>query len=329
MPTLSIIIPVYNAALYLDVCLESLVKQTYTDLEIICIDDGSTDASGEILRRFSQEDTRVRVFSQSNQGPSVARSLGISKSYGIYIMFMDADDFLDTDACEKLVYTMQQYAVDVVGFSYKTFPKGFIHRYSMRTEVVLRPSLLLSSTKKPQTSNDLCFAVRYMIKRSMIKKYNIKFNQHVRIGEDMLFVMELFSYAEYIYLMDYAPYNYRIDNPNSAMHNIKYNPYLEDSLTLSYQLKKQKIMANKWDKYTPFSFDLASYTIKIFWGMLIRNRRVNGETADKYIAEVLNLPMIQDAMKVIGLRNVFTNWKEYMIYLCMKFHILPVLKHYY
>lgn len=329
MQKISIIVPVYNVSQYLGKCLTSLVEQTYSNIEIICVNDGSTDSSGEILDRFVNEDSRICILSQKNSGPSIARNEGLKRCHGDYVLFVDADDYLEADACSNLVDVVSDKDVDVVGFSYKTFPNGHKVSYSMKTEKVLSPMQLLKSTTIPQTSNDLCFMWRYMFKRSFLMAYNIMFDNAIRIGEDMLFMMRVYSLAKNMLLLDYAPYNYRVDNTQSAMHNPAYNPYMEESLLTSYKLKKRYIVDNQWDNVTPFSFDLARYTIIQYYRMLIRNRRAKGESADKYIVEVLNLPMMRDAMTVIGFRNIFTNWKEYMVYLCMKFNILPILKRYY
>lgn len=96
-----------------------------------------------------------------------------------------------------------------------------------------------------------------------------------------------------------------------------------------YEKKREIIQKNAWDKLTPFSFDLANRTVENYSRMLMANRKANGEPKEKYIREVLGLPMMQDAMHVIGYRNVFDNWKEYVVYLCMKFCFMPVLKHYF
>ena len=97
------------------------------------------------------------------------------------------------------------------------------------------------------------------------------------------------------------------------MHDKRYNPYMEESLSIVYDTKKRIILDNHWDELTPFSFDLANRAIKNYSCMLMNNRRTKGESKAKYIPEVLHLPMIQDAMKVIGYRNIFDNWKEYMV----------------
>src|SRR5690554_7984530 len=98
MPKISVIIPVYNKAPYLEQCLNSVINQTYKNLEIIIIDDGSTDNSLEICEKYRKKDERIQLISQENQGVSVARNKGIQKASGEWIYFLDADDYLELDA---------------------------------------------------------------------------------------------------------------------------------------------------------------------------------------------------------------------------------------
>ena len=101
--TVSIILPCYNVAPYLDKCLESLVRQTWEDLEIICVNDGSTDDTPAVLRGWAQKDARIRVIDRENGGLSAARNTGIDAATGEYIGFVDPDDYVDTSMYARLV----------------------------------------------------------------------------------------------------------------------------------------------------------------------------------------------------------------------------------
>ena len=100
-PLVSIVVPVYNTAVYLPCCLGSLLRQTYSRLEIICVDDGSTDDSWRILQEYSAIDTRIKIFHQPNAGVSVARNKALAHATGEWLAFIDSDDWLDTDAMER------------------------------------------------------------------------------------------------------------------------------------------------------------------------------------------------------------------------------------
>ena len=104
----SIVLPVYNVEKYLPRCLDSVTGQTYKDLEIICVDDGSPDGSVEIIKRYAENDDRIVLISQKNQGLSGARNTGINAARGEYIMFLDSDDYIDAEACEVAVREMKK-----------------------------------------------------------------------------------------------------------------------------------------------------------------------------------------------------------------------------
>lgn len=115
---ISIIVPVYNTENYLEKCLYSLVNQTYKNIEIIIIDDGSPDNSMNIIQKFVLADNRVKVISQKNQGLSGARNTGMNNANGDYIMFIDSDDWIEIDTCEKAINASEKYNADVVFWPY-------------------------------------------------------------------------------------------------------------------------------------------------------------------------------------------------------------------
>ena len=120
-PLVSIIVPVYNTEKYICECLHSLIQQSYSHIEIIAVDDGSTDSSLSILNDISEKDNRLKVFSQCNQGVSAARNLALKKATGEYIMFVDADDWIDLSTIEECLQAIGD--ADVCFFAYiREFP---------------------------------------------------------------------------------------------------------------------------------------------------------------------------------------------------------------
>lgn len=112
-PKISIIVPVYNVEKYLSKCLNSLINQTLAELEILCVNDGSTDNSAKILADFAKMDSRIKVFFQENSGQSAARNLAIERATGEYLGFVDSDDWVDLDYFEKLYNTAKKYDCDI------------------------------------------------------------------------------------------------------------------------------------------------------------------------------------------------------------------------
>lgn len=127
----SVIVPVYNTAQYIGKCLESIMAQTYRDLEIICVDDGSTDGSSEILDEYEQKDARIRVIHKENGGSVTARKAGISAATGEYIGYVDSDDYIEPDMYEALMEIAGKYCVDMVTSGY--YLEGLYTTYHVDT----------------------------------------------------------------------------------------------------------------------------------------------------------------------------------------------------
>ena len=111
---ISVIVPVYNVEKYLDKCIQSILGQTYSNIELLLIDDGSTDSSGAICDKYVTQDSRVRVFHKSNEGVSAARNWGLDNAKGEWIAFVDADDWIDSDMYERMYNAAVQNQTDMV-----------------------------------------------------------------------------------------------------------------------------------------------------------------------------------------------------------------------
>ena len=130
-PLISVIVPIYNTSKYLPRCLNSIINQTYKNLEIICINDGSTDSSLSILQNYAQKDSRIKITTQKNAGLSAARNTGITKSTGKYITFVDSDDEISHNMLEKLLVSLQKNDTDISVCSFKEiYPDGEITHFN-------------------------------------------------------------------------------------------------------------------------------------------------------------------------------------------------------
>ena len=138
MKLISVVIPVYNVQKYLEECLDSVIGQTYKNIEILLIDDGSTDLSGKICDEYADKDFRIQVIHQKNSGLSGARNKGIDLSSGDYIMFLDSDDYLEKDMLEKLVTTIENLQCDiaVTGTIYCDENKNFLFEKSVKQQKI-------------------------------------------------------------------------------------------------------------------------------------------------------------------------------------------------
>ena len=136
MTKVSIIIPVYNAEKTLSKCLDAILNQTYGDFEVICVDDGSKDSSYEILKRYADNDERIKAYTQENHGPAFTRNFAISNACGDYLMFCDADDWYEPDMVKSMVETIEEQNTDIVmcdcniyGFAEDTSQNSAIRKY--------------------------------------------------------------------------------------------------------------------------------------------------------------------------------------------------------
>ena len=215
MPILSVIIPVYNSQEYLRECLDSILNQTFDDYEIICINDGSSDNSYEILKEYENKDKRVVVYNQTNKGASTARNLGMANSNGKYITFMDSDDCIEKDTYEKALKYIDD--VDVVCFGIKTFGEHFsdITRKSDDNYFTLKykGKHLLNENIILKTDCSVCNKI---FKKSIIKQYSISFPDGLHY-EDSEFLWKYILSSQNIYFLNEYFYKYR-RHPGSVMH---------------------------------------------------------------------------------------------------------------
>ncbi len=212
MSKVSVIVPVYNNEAYVEKCLRSVMQQTYANLEIIVINDGSTDKSGEIIRQLSVEDSRIILLNQENCGVSAARNRGLDAVTGEYLTFIDGDDYVSPDYIENLYESMQAQQVDMLicGFSFvgednkilRTIIPGEYERYR-REEWTFRISAVCA----------------HFYRTEIWKKYNVRFFIGER-GEDMPISLFFSAICDKIGVLQKAGYYY-VQHKSSAMHNFK------------------------------------------------------------------------------------------------------------
>ncbi len=249
MPKISIIIPVYNVEQYLQEALNSLVNQTLKDIEIICIDDKSTDNSLNILKEYATKDDRIVILEQEvNQGQGVARNRALDVAKGEYIMFCDPDDWYELNACELAYNQISTNKNDMVLFSLNRFyeDKGKIvpdtKRFLGCGSTILKDSINLDSEDANIT--DTMYSVCSIYKNAFLQKNAIKYDT-CRTFEDHLFTTKTYIYANSISILDENLYNYRIRRSSSTYHNPK-TSYVEfmrinnELFDLAIQLNKSK-----------------------------------------------------------------------------------------
>ena len=197
MCKVSVIIPVYNVEQYLYKCLESVVNQTLEDIEIICVNDGSTDKSLDTLHEFAQKDSRIKVFSQTNQGQSVAKNRGMQYAAGEYIFFCDSDDYVEENALEKLYRKAKEYNLDILRFNGYDVGKDesindTIYFFEQFDRVLSGQEALECYKEVPP----VCWLL--FIKKQYLEQFHIGFIEGI-VREDHAFFIELYAEAARVY----------------------------------------------------------------------------------------------------------------------------------
>lgn len=214
-PAISVIVPVYNAEKYLERCVDSLLGQTFSDLELILVDDGSTDGSPALCDAYRKADPRVIVEHCSNGGVSSARNKGLSLATGAYVSFVDSDDYLAKDAYEKLMRKAVDRNADVVYSDYATM--GEDGRPDPQKSSEKGGSLHATiSNRLLQDSYPGTIWNFLLVRHDLIVRNGISFSETFNIGEDFIFCIETYLASDVIEKVDEPLYHYYLGNSQSA-----------------------------------------------------------------------------------------------------------------
>lgn len=221
MDKVSVIIPVYNSSNVIDRCIESIVKQTYYNLEILCINDGSTDDSLIKLKKIEKKDSRIKILDGTNSGVSSARNKGIEHANGKYVMFVDSDDYLKNDMIEKFVNEISNNESEFIIANHLIEKMGKIKENNIK----------ISAQKMNREEFLKSFYVFYknsVFNQSWNKLYirdkiNFKFDKNITLGEDLLFNILYINNVEKITYINNSLYVYDMSSENSLTKKCKHN----------------------------------------------------------------------------------------------------------
>lgn len=212
-PKISIIVPVYKAEKYLNRCVDSILAQTFTDWELLLIDDGSLDQSGEMCDEYAAKDSRIIVFHKENGGVSSARNLGLDNARGVYVTFVDSDDWIDVNTLSICISEIEANDLDILQFSFSREEKSLGSFGEEYTNVCSLSDYL----NKRQF---LVCVGGNVIRSSVIQTYTIRFDSEMKLAEDQLFLFTCMGYAHKLKRIPNKLYFY-YDNPQSATNNEK------------------------------------------------------------------------------------------------------------
>lgn len=284
-PKVSVVVPIYNASDHLGECLDSILLQTHENIEVVCIDDGSTDDSLDILQGYAMFDERLKVITQENAGPGAARNRGIQEATGDFIIFLDSDDFFDSAMLEKMVAKAQEDNSDIVICGHYLF-NDTTKKVTKKGDI--NDEFLDKSPFQPDELGDKLFTLRNpaswnkLIRTDLIRQNDIAFDEEARCIEDTIVVCLSLACARKISIIDEAFVYYRINQDTQITHNLKnYFPDFLIAMSHLYDRLKQMGLVDRF---------LTSYLIcvKQIMGWILKScpidkRRENLNLIKKYL----------------------------------------------
>lgn len=312
---ISVIVPVYKSEKYLSDCVDSILNQTFCDLEVILVDDGSPDNCPEICDDYAKKDYRVKVIHKQNGGVSSARNAGLDIASGEYVAFVDSDDYLDANMYQMMMDTADKYNCDIVLCDcVKEFPsKSCIYSHSIRGGFYDKAQLqheyyphllMMENVEYPATiSNCLLLFRRELSDR-------VRYLVGVRYSEDLLFGAQLMINAEsFFYMKEEALYHYRM-NPESATHRFvpdKWNDYMKLHIEIT----------NVFRSYREFDFsDQVDLCLLFFMYNSVGDlytAPLGRQKKKQAIKDILKTPEISVMFKRINIRKLPITFKQKLI----------------
>lgn len=283
MAKVSIIIPTYNVEEYLEECMDSVVRQTLQDIEIICINDGSTDGSLEILKRYAQNDKRIIIVDKENGGYGIGMNIGLDKATGEYIGIVEPDDFVPLNMYEDLYNIAEKENLDFVKADFYRFKRSgngnmdLVYNHLSKNEedynVVFNPST------DPKTLLYIMNTWSGIYRRSFLEEYHIRHNETPGASfQDNGFFWQTFIYAKRCMFIDKPYYMNRRDNPNSSVHN----PDKVYCINKEYDFIREILMQDKkiWNRFKYI------YWVKKLSNYLATVKRIGEEYKREYIRAI-------------------------------------------
>lgn len=294
---ISVIIPIYNVEKYLDRCLKSIISQSYKNIEIILIDDGSKDASSKICDDYAKSDNRIRVIHKKNEGVAIARNLGIKKATGKYITFIDADDYVEKDYVKILYELCRDHDVSIVGTIDENDEQVVISKSKSMIKIANGKETIKEMLVTNRFFGWTCWNKMY--KTEIVK--NVKFREKVKIAEDVEFLYNVIKKAKKVNIdTSYKLYHYVLDRKGSATE-AKFN---DDRKT---EMQIYKSMKDDMEKIMPQDIELIkAWYLKRILSTIALNLKTSNDK--KYLRYLVN------ELKQIKLKNKYITKKQKILY---------------
>lgn len=314
---ISVIIPVFNSGKYIERCLDSVVNQTYKNLQIIVINDGSTDNSLEMILPYMELDHRIEVINQINQGVSKARNVGLQKVDGDFVSFVDSDDWIESEMLEKMLQENIRTKADIV-----------VCNYSVDNNIVGQPALKLPTEKISLLENKNFIigdyldgkykeSIGYSAWNKLYKRHltlDVQFEDNLSIGEDLLFNLNVFQKVNSISFLNIPLYHYVV-NSSSAINSYK------SDMCSRYQktIEELETYVRKFDGHDVLANALKQWIFEAFI-FLLYNERKGARTykqLHKGIQQLVSNKFYREETKKCHVRKLSIRRKAiYLLYRC-------------
>lgn len=319
---ISIIVPVYNSELYLKKCLDSIISQTYKNIEIICIEDHSSDDSLRILREYEKKDQRIKVIQKANEGVSLARNAGLDVARGDYVLFVDSDDWIDQRTCEASLRIIFKENTDLVMWSYirergnesskkQIFDHDIVFEGKDVQEKLHRRMIgtVDDELACPENADALCTVWGKLYRRSIISANGIRFYDIRKIGtyEDGLFNLEYLKYVRKAIFLNQYFYHYRRTNVNSITG--AYNADLGQKWDALFHIMEEYIEKNGLsDKYREALRNRISLSL-IPLGINEMTNECSARMKRRKLNEIISRRSYTTAVKSLKIQYMPIHWK--------------------
>ena len=294
MPTITVIVPVYNTEKYLYRCIDSILAQTFTNFELLLIDDGSNDASGQICDEYTTKDNRVRVFHKKNGGVSSARNLGLDNAIGKYIMFVDSDDYMMPGMLEVMLSALESKKADLVVCGTMETGGGYwrpvadvdysINQLNDHFVTLLHTELLSPPWNK-------------ILKKKIIG--NIRFSEDISFGEDLLFNIQYLKKCETISFIKEAPFYHEKENENSLVVKFNRNRLLDIE---KVWVVVERFSEDKEGLYSKYLRDLTVYVRQ-----LLKTKQYSWLEKKNLLEERSSVALIK-SLNLFNYKIYYLNW---------------------
>lgn len=300
---ISVIVPVYNAEKGLNICLDSLKEQTYKNFEVILINDGSTDKSGDICDIYTKKDNRFKVIHSENSGVSSARNKGLDACTGDYIIFVDSDDEVKNNMLEEILYYLEQSEADVI-ITGITFVKE-----GKKVKDILPPKhgkldLEIWEYICKDNSGMFGYISNKMYKSCIIKDNHIRFDENKKIQEDLDFALSVYSNCSSFYMLDRSYYLYNQEEKNRVKEPLTY---------MQIEVKKRDILIDLgiYDKYKSLHCEkLASMIFGYLYWLPQKKDKFRSETYKLYNINGIDKSLDNKSIKKLEFKFVISLLKN-------------------